>query len=396
MMTVHSSNSIMWKKHILLFIFMLSQVKSEQEETLHTVQYTNDNFSTEIKKKNHFIMFYAPWCGHCQRLEPTWEQLADLSNEEDNNIKIAKVDCTTDSSLCSEHDVTGYPTLKFFKAGETKGIKFRGTRDLPSLLSFLNDQLGTTLGNVDVAPSPPEAVNGLIELTEDTFDKHISTGYHFIKFYAPWCGYCKKLVPTWEELANSLRNNNHVSISKVDCTQHRGICGQFDIKGYPTLLWIEDGKKVDKYSGQRTHEELKAYVSRMLGKSDDQVNVKTDSSDSTTHAVLSLTGDSFKHGIEKGISFVKFFAPWCGHCKRLAPIWEDLGKKFFTNENVNIVKVDCTLDVSKELCNEQEVDGFPTLYLYRDGQKVSEYNGARNLDDLYEFVANYLQPHDEL
>lgn len=49
-------------------------------------------------------------CGHCQRLEPTWEQLADLSNEEDNNIKIAKVDCTTDSSLCTEHDVTGYPT----------------------------------------------------------------------------------------------------------------------------------------------------------------------------------------------------------------------------------------------------------------------------------------------
>lgn len=51
----------MLKKHILLFIFMLSQVKSEQEETLHTVQYTKDNFSSEIKKKNHFVMFYAPW-----------------------------------------------------------------------------------------------------------------------------------------------------------------------------------------------------------------------------------------------------------------------------------------------------------------------------------------------
>lgn len=83
-----------------------------------------------------------------------------------------------------------------------------------------------------------------MELTEDTFDKHVSTGYHFVKFYAPWCGHCQKLAPTWEELANSLRNDNYVSISKVDCTQHRSVCGQFDIKGYPTLLWIEDGKKV--------------------------------------------------------------------------------------------------------------------------------------------------------
>ncbi|XP_043515589.1 thioredoxin domain-containing protein 5 homolog [Frieseomelitta varia] len=397
-MSANSLNSVMLKKCIFLFIFMLSQVNSEQDH-VHTIQYTKDNFSTEIQKKNHFIMFYAPWCGHCQRLEPTWEQLAKMSNVEDNNIKIAKVDCTTDSSLCTEHDVTGYPTLKFFKAGEIKGTKFRGTRDLPSLMSFLSDQLGTSLKSEDEAPSPPEAVNGLLELTEDTFDKHVSTGYHFVKFYAPWCTHCQILAPVWEELANSLRNDNYVSISKVDCTQHRSVCGQFDIKGYPTLLWIEDGKKVDKYAGQRTHEDLKAYVSKMLEKENDQVNVKTDNLDNTAHAVLSLTSESFKHGIEKGISFVKFFAPWCGHCKRLAPIWKDLGKKFLTNDNVNIAKVDCTLDVSKELCNEQEVDGFPTLYLYRDGLKVSEYNGARNLDEIYEFIMNYIQhddQHDEL
>lgn len=96
----------------------------------------------------------------------------------------------------------------------------------------------------DVAPSPPEAVNGLLELTEDTFKKHVSSGHHFVKFYAPWCGHCQKLAPTWDELANSLRNDDAVGISKIDCTQHRSVCGQFDIKGYPTLLWIEDGKKV--------------------------------------------------------------------------------------------------------------------------------------------------------
>ncbi|XP_017883710.1 thioredoxin domain-containing protein 5 [Ceratina calcarata] len=388
-------NCIMLKKYVLLFAFMLSQVNSEENDHVHkhATEYTKDDFSAEIQKKNHFVMFHAPWCGHCQRLEPTWEQLAEMSNQEDN-IKIAKVDCTTDHSLCTEHDVTGYPTLKFFKAGEAKGTKYRGRNDLSSLISFLSDQLGTAFGSGDVASLPPGAVNSLLELTTDTFYKHVFTGYHFINFYAPWCGFCKKLAPVWEELANSLRNNNHVSISRVDCISHPIVCEKFEIEGFPTMLWIEDGKKVDKYTGQRTHEELKAYVSKMLDKGEDQV--KTDNSDSTAHAVLSLTGESFKHGIEKGVSFVKFFAPWCGHCKRLAQIWKDLGKKFVTDDNVKIIKVDCTLDVSKELCNEQEVDGFPTLYLYRDGVKVSEYIGAPILDDLYEFVMNHVQPHDEL
>lgn len=80
-------------------------------------------------------------CGHCQRLAPTWEQLAEMLNEDDSEIKIAKVDCTADSSVCSDHDVTGYPTLKFFRAGEKEGVKFRGMRDLPSLTNFINEQL---------------------------------------------------------------------------------------------------------------------------------------------------------------------------------------------------------------------------------------------------------------
>lgn len=67
-----------------------------------------------------------------------------LNNVEDSNILIAKVDCTVHNSICTKHDVTGYPTLKFFKKGESEGVRFRGTRDLPSLSSFINEQLGTT------------------------------------------------------------------------------------------------------------------------------------------------------------------------------------------------------------------------------------------------------------
>lgn len=66
-----------------------------------------------------------------------------MLNEEDGNVRVAKVDCTKDSKICSDQDVTGYPTLKFFKAGESEGVRFRGTRDLPSLSNFINEQLGS-------------------------------------------------------------------------------------------------------------------------------------------------------------------------------------------------------------------------------------------------------------
>lgn len=80
-------------------------------------------------------------CGHCKKFAPIWEQLAEMLNEDDNNIKIAKVDCTVSSEVCAQNDITGYPTLKFFKKGQIESVRFRGTRDLPSLTTFINEQL---------------------------------------------------------------------------------------------------------------------------------------------------------------------------------------------------------------------------------------------------------------
>lgn len=195
-------------------------------------------------------------------------------------------------------------------------------------------------------------------------------------------------------MANSLEYDPSVSISRIDCTQYRSICQEFEVKGYPTLLWIVDGKKVEKYSGSRSVEAFKDFIEEQTATGSD--DSQEEGAIVEEIGAVQLTGDSFNHAVEKGTTIVKFFAPWCGHCKRMAPTWDELAGKFAGSSDAKVAKVDCTLDENRELCNEQGVDGFPTIFIYKNGEKLEEYNGSRSLDDLFEFVSKHAQIHDEL
>ena len=102
-------------------------------------------------------------------------------------------------------------------------MKYRGQRDLDSLVKFINEQMGLEQPEPepDSDGQPDEAIvdNGLWVLSEKSFKKHVESGSHFIKFYAPWCGHCQKLAPAWADLAKAFENDDKVKIAKMDCTQ---------------------------------------------------------------------------------------------------------------------------------------------------------------------------------
>ncbi|SCU98886.1 LAME_0G00936g1_1 [Lachancea meyersii CBS 8951] len=90
---------------------------------------------------------------------------------------------------------------------------------------------------------------------------------------------------------------------------------------------------------------------------------------------------------EKKDVLVKYYAPWCGHCKRLAPIYEELAAIYVSDEDANskviVANVDATLnDVNVDL------EGYPTLILYPAGKKSTPvvYSGARDIDSLMNFI----------
>jgi len=365
-------------------------VRADDEHGENAVELKEKGFEDALKKGAHFVMFFAPWCGHCKRLAPIWDKLAEDYIKDEKDVVIGKVDCTKETSLCSSQDVTGYPTLKFFKDGPENGVKHRGQRDQKSLEKFINEQMGRApTEEEEIAMEPEEAVaeKGLFTLTEKSFKNHVAKGDTFIKFYAPWCGHCKKLAPTWDELAAKMGADGKATIAKVDCTKSQSLCQEHGIKGYPTLAYFRKGEKVEAYRGGRTMKDLSDFVASMSGE-EKKAEAKEEVTEDAKDSVAVLSADNFESTIAKGVTFVKFYAPWCGHCKRLAPTWVQLADKYASTEGVTIAKVDCTSNdnKNKELCNAQGVNGFPTLNIYKDGEKVDEFNGKRGLDDLAAFV----------
>lgn len=106
--------------------------------------------------------------------------------------------------------------------------------------------------------------------------------------------------------------------------------------------------------------------------------------------VLDLKNDNFDSEVAKtDIILVEFYAPWCGHCKKLAPEYEKAATKLLANDPpIPLAKVDCVADDSKEPCEKFGVGGFPTLKIFRGGSTSNpeDYNGPREAGGIVSYM----------
>ncbi|CAM9918859.1 unnamed protein product [Ascophyllum nodosum] len=108
--------------------------------------------------------------------------------------------------------------------------------------------------------------------------------------------------------------------------------------------------------------------------------------------VLVLDASNFDDAVAQNPTLlVEFYAPWCGHCKKLAPAYAKAAGTL-AKDNLKIAKVDA--DAHKELGKKYGVSGFPTLKLVKEG-KVSDYTGGRTADDIVAYVKKKSGPAAE-
>lgn len=99
-----------------------------------------------------------------------------------------------------------------------------------------------------------------------------------------------------------------------------------------------------------------------------------------------LTDDNFQQTIAKGVALIDFYATWCGPCRMIAPVIEQLAGEFVGK--ATIAKVD--IDQTQQTTNALQITSVPTLILFKDGKEVKRVVGVKDFDYLNNLVKEQL------
>ncbi|KAF5602323.1 disulfide-isomerase precursor [Fusarium subglutinans] len=106
--------------------------------------------------------------------------------------------------------------------------------------------------------------------------------------------------------------------------------------------------------------------------------------------VHQLTKDTFEEFVKSNnLVLAEFFAPWCGHCKALAPEYEEAATTL-KEKNIKLAKIDCTEEA--DLCKDQGVEGYPTLKVFRGLDNVTPYSGQRKAAGITSYMIKQSLP----
>jgi len=105
-----------------------------------------------------------------------------------------------------------------------------------------------------------------------------------------------------------------------------------------------------------------------------------------TGQLVYLNDENFESEIGKGVTLVDFYADWCGPCRMITPIVEELSKEF--DGRAKIAKVD--IDAAQNTATNFNVTSIPTLIIFKDGAEVKRVVGVRDKKTLSEMISQSL------
>ena len=125
--------------------------------------------------------------------------------------------------------------------------------------------------------SPQVNGSGKVLELSDRFLPLRKDGLWLMKFYAPWCGHCKKLEPVWKHVAQSLIDTP-IRVGRVDCTRFTAVATEFAVRGFPTIMFLK-GEETFTYEGDRTREDIVGFARRLMGPAVSRIHNAADLAD---------------------------------------------------------------------------------------------------------------------
>jgi len=106
----------------------------------------------------------------------------------------------------------------------------------------------------------------VIDINQDQFVEQVieksKTTPVIVDFWAPWCGPCKQLTPTLENLVN--KKNGKVILAKINVDENQGIAGQLNIQSIPTVYGFVDGKPIDAFQGAQPESKIDTMINKLI------------------------------------------------------------------------------------------------------------------------------------
>lgn len=283
---------------------------------------------------------------------------------------------TSEDAVFSEYKVDGEAVVLFKKFDEGRA-NLEGEITEKTIKKFVTSQ------------SLPLVVEFNHETAQKIFGGEIRT--HLLMFVSHKEGHIDTFIPEAREVAKDYREQILFVSINTDDDDHQRILEFFGMKKeeIPAMRLIRLEEDMAKYKPEKSElskDNIKSFVQDFTdGKLKQHLlsqDLPEDWDKAPVKVLVSSNFDEVALNKDKDV-LVEFYAPWCGHCKQLAPIYDQLGEKYKDVEHIVVAKIDAT---ANEL-EHTKIANFPTIKLYAKGDnKVIDYNGERTLEGLSKFL----------
>ncbi|XP_063837294.1 protein disulfide-isomerase A5 isoform X1 [Ostrinia nubilalis] len=384
---------LFWEVLPLLLVLVQIPVQAKKQKST-VIADVNDikDFKKLLRTKTNVMVLYVNAPKSSQQVLEVFKDTADAMK---GQATLVIIDCSYGESkkLCKKLKIPSDKSyyIKHYKDGDFHKDYDR-SETVSSMSNFLRDPTGDLPWEED-----PEATDIFHLQDGDALTKFLKKGAaaykkSMIMFYAPWCGYCKTLKPEYLLAATDLKGEALLAAIDVAKPGNSKIRQLYNITGFPTLLYYEKGQLRFPYNGENKRQAIVDFIRDPTTQLQQKKKEVADESWSENSDVIHLSGENFDSILGKAENaLVVFYAPWCGHCKKIKPEFEKAATRVKT-EKINgiLAAVDATKHA--DLASRFGVRGYPTLKYFSKGEYKFDAGHARQEEQIISFIKDPQEP----